>query len=124
MPKLDSQTTLTANHLTPNKREGGLPLARTGSGVAFWIHVTPRSRHPGVGGLHGDALRVAVQEPPVDSAANQGCVRALAKVLDVRRSAVDLDPGSTGRRKRVRVEGDPGVLAARLEGLAANPHSR
>ena len=110
--------------MTPDPHDGGLQLAQTGSGVAFWIHVTPRSRRPAVGGLHGDALRVAIKEPPVDGAANQGCVRALAKVLDVRRSAVDLDPGSTGRRKRVRVEGDPGVLAARLEGLAANPHSR
>jgi glyoxylase-like metal-dependent hydrolase (beta-lactamase superfamily II) len=28
--------------------------------------VHPRSRRPGVGGLLGDALRVAVREPPVD----------------------------------------------------------
>jgi len=102
----------------------GFRLLQTDAGVAFWIHVTPRSRRPAVGGTHGDALRVAVKEPPVDGAANQGCVRALAEVLDVRRSAVDLDAGSTGRRKRVRIEGDPAQLTARLEGLAASPRSQ
>lgn len=102
----------------------GFLLARNDSGVAFWIHVTPRSRRPAVGGTHGDALCVAVKEPPVDGAANHGCVRALAEVLDVKQSEVDLDPGSTGRRKRVRVEGDPASLSARLEGLAASPRNQ
>ncbi|MFP8879222.1 MAG: DUF167 domain-containing protein [Myxococcota bacterium] len=110
--------------MNASQPDGGLQLALTRSGVAFWIHVTPGSRRPAVGGIHGDALRVAVKEPPVDGAANRGCVRALAKLLGVRRSAVDLDPGSTGRRKRVRVEGDRAALAARLEVLAASPRSQ
>lgn len=69
--------------------------------------------------MHADALRVAVREPPVSGAANRGCVRALAEALGVRRSAVSVDPASTGRRKRVRIEGDPKELRVRLEGLAA-----
>jgi uncharacterized protein (TIGR00251 family) len=101
-----------------NEGRAGLELARTESGVAFWIHVSPRSRRPQVGGVHGDALRVAVKEPPVDGAANEGCAKALAEALKIRRAAVTLDPGSTGRRKRVRIEGDPDRLAERLLGLA------
>lgn len=101
----------------------GFELARTESGVAFWIHVSPRSRRPQVGGVHGDALRVAVKEPPVDGAANEGCVKALAQALGVRRDAVVLDPASTGRRKRVRIDGDPDALAARLLGLASGAHA-
>jgi len=93
-------------------------FARTESGVAFWIHVSPRSGQPKVGGVHGDALRVAVREPPVDGAANEGCAKALARALGVRRRSVALDPASTGRRKRVRVDGDFEVLAQRLLGLA------
>ena len=95
-----------------------LDLARTGSGVAFWIHVTPRSRRPRVGGVHGAALRVAVNEPPVGGAANEGCVRALAEALGVPRAAVALDPASRGRRKRVRIEGNAEDIARRLQGLA------
>jgi uncharacterized protein (TIGR00251 family) len=108
--------------MTPT--EAGLGLVRNDSGVAFWIHVSPRSRRPGIGGTHQQALRVAVSEPPVDGAANLGCVRALAKALGVRKSAVELDLASTGRRKRVRVAGDPGALSTRLEELAASPRSQ
>ena len=36
------------------------------SELGFWIHVSPRARREGVGGRHGDALRVAVKEPPVN----------------------------------------------------------
>jgi uncharacterized protein (TIGR00251 family) len=101
-----------------NEGRAGFALTRTDSGVAFWIHVSPRSRRPKVGGLHGDALRVAVSEPPIDGAANEGCAKALADALDVRRNAVALDPASTGRRKRVRIDGDSELLSERLLGLA------
>jgi len=101
----------------------GFELARTESGVAFWIHVSPRSRRPQVGGVHGDALRVAVKEPPVGGAANDGCVKALARALGVGRNAVVLDPASTGRRKRIRIDGDPDALAERLLGLASGAHA-
>jgi uncharacterized protein (TIGR00251 family) len=101
-----------------NEGHADFALARTNYGVAFWIHVSPRSRRPKVGGLHGDALRVAVSEPPIDGAANEGCAKALARALGVRRSAVALDPASTGRRKRVRIDGDSELLSERLLGLA------
>ena len=102
-----------------NEERAGFELARTESGVAFWIHVSPRSRRPNVGGVHGDALRVAVSEPPIGGAANEGCAKALARALGVRRAAVALDPASTGRRKRVRIDGDFETLAERLLGLAS-----
>jgi len=102
-----------------NEKRAGLELAQTKTGVAFWIHVSPRSRRPHVGAVHGDALRVAVSEPPIDGAANEGCARALARALGIRRSAVTLDPASTGRRKRVRIAGDFEALAERLSELAS-----
>ena len=37
-----------------------LAIDRISNGVALWIHVTPRAKHPGVGGQHGVSLRVAV----------------------------------------------------------------
>jgi uncharacterized protein (TIGR00251 family) len=96
----------------------GLSLRRSPDGVSFWIHVTPRASRERVGGLHGDALRVAVREPPVAGAANAACLRALARVLHLARDAVQLDPGARGRRKRVRVAGDAEALEAALRGLA------
>jgi hypothetical protein len=96
-----------------------LRISQISGGVAFWIHVIPRAKRPAVGGCRGDALRVAVAAPPADGLANAACVQALAKALRVKRSEVELDPGSKGRRKRVRVMGTPAVLEARLGELAA-----
>jgi uncharacterized protein (TIGR00251 family) len=101
----------------------GLTVQRAAEACTFWIRVSPRARHEGVGGLHGDALRVAVGAPPVEGAANAACVRLLAEALGVRRDAVELDPASRGRRKRVRVTGDPAALETRLRQLAEGPAS-
>jgi uncharacterized protein YggU (UPF0235/DUF167 family) len=103
--------------LTPP--EDDLRFSADSRGVAFWIHVTPRARRKGVGGTHGDALRVAVAEPPAGGAANAACARALARALGVGRGAVELDRASRGRRKRVRIAGDAVALAARLQELAS-----
>jgi hypothetical protein len=45
-------------------------------------------------------------------------VAALAEAFAVARADVALDPRSSGRRKRVRIEGDTAVLAGRFELLA------
>ena len=87
-------------------------------GFRFWIHVAPRARREAVGGLHGDALRVAVRAAPEAGRANAACIEALAVAFAVPRSRVVLDPGSTGRRKRVRIEGDSSLLERRFEALA------
>ena len=89
-------------------------------GLSFWIHVTPRARRAAVGGLHGEALRVAVTEPPVDGRANAACVSVLARAFAVRRADVELDPAARGRRKRVRIRGRCAPLEARLAELAAS----
>lgn len=85
------------------ERDVGLSLRRSSEGVWFTIHVTPRARREQIGGLHGDALRVAVREPPVEGAANAACARAIARALGVGRDCVAIDPASKSRRKRVRI---------------------
>jgi len=100
--------------------EGGSELAIDSrpDGVGFWIHVTPRARRDSVAGLHGDALRVSVKAPPVEGKANEACARAIAGALGLPRARVGIDPGARGRRKRVRVDGDPAALAPQLAALA------
>jgi uncharacterized protein len=86
-------------------------------GYSFWIHVSPRARREGVGGRHGDALRVAVRAAPEAGRANAACVAALAEAFGVGRADVTLTR-ATGRRKRVRIDGDVEALASRFEALA------
>lgn len=96
----------------------GVKVQRVPNGIGFWIHVTPRAKRPSVAGMHGDALRVAVAEPPVEGRANAACVRSLAEALGVSRAAVRIDPAAKGRRKRVDVDGDAASLEARLRALS------
>lgn len=74
-------------------------------GVYIDIHVQPKARRPGVRGVHGDRLKLAVAEPANDGRANRAVVAVVADLLKVRRSAITLVAGMTSRRKRVFVEG-------------------
>ena len=86
-----------------------------GAGVRFAIHVQPRARHPGIDGVHGDALRVRVAAPPVDGAANDAVVAVIASALGVPARAVHFAAGASGRQKIVDGDGvDAAGVMARL----------
>jgi uncharacterized protein len=74
-------------------------------GVELLVLVQPRASRTKVVGEHDGRLKIALAAPPVDGEANEALVGFLAEVLGVRRSAVELVDGATGRRKRVRVSG-------------------
>ena len=69
------------------------------------VHVQPRAKKSEVAGRHGDALKVRLQAPPVDGAANEELVRFLAEALGVARRSVTITGGLTSRRKTVEIEG-------------------
>ena len=95
-------------------------FAPAAGGVHIAIHVVPRARRDAVDGLHGEALKVRLNAPPVDGKANAALVRFLAAALEVPRAAVALEAGLTGREKRVYVAGLT-AEAARARLLVAPP---
>jgi uncharacterized protein len=68
------------------------------------IRVKPGSSRTRVGGLHGDRLVVAVTARPVDGAATEAALAALADALGVRTRHVTLLTGATSRDKLVEVD--------------------
>lgn len=82
-----------------------LKITPTADGVRFAVHVQPRASHPGVDGMHGDALKVRVGAAPVDGAANDAVIEVLIKALNVSRRAVTIVSGHTSRSKVVEVDG-------------------
>ena len=80
------------------------PLAGA-DGTRFKVRLTPRTSRAGIGGAHGDALKVKVTAPPVDNLANEALVELLAKSLKIRRGAVRIVSGRTSRIKIIQVEG-------------------
>ena len=90
------------------------------TGVRFRVQVQPRARRPGIGGLHGDALRVRVSSPPVDGAANDDVIATLADALGCPRRAVRIIAGLASRTKTVEIDG---VAAEAIERLASHSTS-
>lgn len=81
------------------------------------VLVRPRSSRPGVGGVHGGVLVVAVHEPATDGRANRAVTDAVAAALGVARSDVRITSGAASRRKVVEVDGDDAALADAWERL-------
>jgi uncharacterized protein (TIGR00251 family) len=78
------------------------------------VHVQPRAARTEVVGRHGDAIKIRLQAPPVDGAANAELVRFLADRLGVARRSIRVVAGETARRKRVEVLDAGPDPAARL----------
>jgi uncharacterized protein len=76
-----------------------------GNTVRVSVHVQPRATRSEIVGLHGAALKVRLQAPPVDGAANEALVVLLADRLGVARRAVKVVAGASSRAKMVEVEG-------------------
>ena len=80
----------------------------TPQGIVIKIHVQPRSSRNRVIGLHGDALKIAIQAPPVDDAANRMCIDFLSKCLNLPRSTIEILGGHSSRMKRILIRLAPG----------------
>jgi len=76
-----------------------------GSAVRVSVHVQPRATRSEIIGLHGAALKVRLQAPPVDGAANEALATLLAERLGVPRRAVRVVAGAASRAKTVEVDG-------------------
>ena len=76
-----------------------------GAGVRFCVRVQPRASRSELRGVQNGALRVRLQAPPVDGAANAALVELLAESLGVPRRSVRVVAGETARLKIVDVEG-------------------
>ena len=87
-----------------------------GTVVRVAVHVQPRASRSEIIGQYGAALKVRLQAPPVDGAANEALVTLLAARLGVPRRAVRVVAGASSRAKTVEVEG---TTEAAVRALAA-----
>ncbi len=95
-----------------------IDIDETGNGVRFSVHVQPRAARSGIAGMHGSAVKVRLQAPPVDGAANEALIALLAESLGVPRREVLILAGATSRLKRVEVRGLTAHLARQRLALA------
>lgn len=85
-----------------------------GDGVRFAVRVQPRASRTSIEGVHGGALKVRLNAPPVDGAANDALVALLADALGVPKRAVRIVAGESARSKIVEVAGVDVTRVTRL----------
>jgi uncharacterized protein (TIGR00251 family) len=59
-----------------------------------------------IAGLHDGELKIKLTAPPVDNAANQMCLKFLAKSLSVSKSALEIIAGHNSRHKQILLRSD------------------
>ena len=80
------------------------------------IKVQPGASRTEVGETLGDRLKIRVQAPPVEGAANAALLKWLAKTLGVSKGKVRLAQGERSRDKTVEVTGVDAETARRALG--------
>jgi uncharacterized protein len=87
--------------------------------VAASVH--PNSRRPGLHGVKpgadGPRLHIAVSDAAEHGDANRAACALLAQALGVASSDVCVRRGAASRRKQIHLDGEPGMLCARLMAL-------
>jgi len=90
----------------------------TPQGSTLKVRVAPGASRERITGPHGDALKVAVREPPEKGRANEAVERLLAAALGMRAGDVTVVRGRASRDKVVLFRGlAESDLRERLQGL-------
>ncbi len=80
-------------------------IRETSKGLLLPVRAVPRASKNEIQGVHGDALKVRLQAPPVEGKANLALIRFLSDTLDIPRAQLSIASGETGRNKAVLVTG-------------------
>jgi len=92
--------------LMATKRDAAVVEVRSVSGgVQVPLRVQPKSRRPGVLGIHGGRLKIGVSEAPDRGKANKAVCETLAQWLGVTKSQVSIVAGETSQDKTALVYG-------------------
>jgi uncharacterized protein (TIGR00251 family) len=79
------------------------------------VHAQPGASRTKIVGEYDGCLKVAVQSPPVDGAANEAIADFLGEVFGLSRKNIGLKSGATGRKKIFTIAGlDLAAAQARL----------
>jgi len=80
-------------------------MRETPDGIILNIKAQPGASRDEFVGLQGDALKIRVKAPPVDSAANKALVKFLSKTIRIPKSCISIIKGSTSRHKQILLSG-------------------
>ena len=96
-----------------------MPVTETKSGICLSVKVIPRAAKNAICDAENGVLRVRINAPPADNAANETLCRFLARTFGVRPAAVRIVSGAASRFKRIEIGGIGLPEARRILGFGA-----
>jgi uncharacterized protein (TIGR00251 family) len=82
-----------------------LEIKSNKTGIQFTAVIQPRASRNQIIGIHNHSLKIKLTSPPVDGAANQACIKFLAKAFGISPSRIDIVKGETSKNKIIQIEG-------------------
>jgi uncharacterized protein (TIGR00251 family) len=76
------------------------------SGTLLLLYVQPGASQTAFKGLFQDRMKLSVQAPPVEGAANEAVIEFLAKTLKTPKRSIHILSGETSRQKNLWIELD------------------
>ena len=74
------------------------------SGTLLLLYIQPGASKTAFKGLFQDRMKLSVQAPPVEGAANEAVIEYLAKTLKTPKRSIHLLSGETSRQKNFWIE--------------------
>ena len=81
-----------------------ISLKESKKGLTFDIQVIPHASRAEIAGVQEGAFKVKVTAPPVEGAANEACIKLLAKELGLKKSQMEISSGTKSRKKTVMIK--------------------
>ena len=81
-----------------------LQLRESKHGLTFDIQVIPHASHSQLVGLHEGMFKIKVTALPVEGAANEACIKLLAKTFALKKGQMEIFAGAKSRKKTVLVK--------------------
>lgn len=88
-------------------------------GTLLLLYIQPGASKSGIRGLYQDRLKLSVQSPPIDGAANEAVIEFLSKIFKISKKNFHFLSGETSRQKNIwincKLEAVTAVLGPALE---------
>ena len=79
-------------------------LRESKKGLTFDIQVIPHASRAEIAGVQEGAFKIKVTAPPVEGAANEACIKLLARELGLKKSQMEISSGVKSRKKTVMIK--------------------
>ena len=79
-------------------------LRESKKSLTFDIQVIPHASRMEIACVQEGAFKVKVTAPPVEGAANEACIKLLARELGLKKSQMEISSGAKSRKKTVMIK--------------------